>query len=183
MDESELVIVCHCEKHPQLYIIKDDTLGRQLDNTIISFVDPDVCEGNTWDKIASRSKQYVWAFNCPIGPAIVNPEFTRDMLWTQIFLEIIRESKRILKPGGQFISGIGNQIDIDTVHLDKFINVPELSGFEYKLVKANDFTFNLGKRKEGKPSDYKRNLIVFTKVAEGGKRKRLTRKRKTRRHR
>lgn len=183
MDENELVIVCHCEKHAQLYIIKDDAIEKELDNTKVSFVDPHECEEKTWDKIATNSKQYVWAFNCPIGPALVNPQFLRDFVWTDVFLEIIRESRRILKPGGQFISGIGNSINIASVDLEKFVNVPELSGWQYKIVKANEFTFNLGKKKQGVPSDYKRNLIVFTKTVEGGKRKRSTRKRKTRRHR
>jgi len=183
MDETELVIVCHCEKHSQLYTIKDNKIDIAIDNKKVSFVDPRVCEGNTWEKIEPNSKQYVWGFNCPIGPVLVNPEFKRDMLWTDIFLEIIRESNRVLKPGGQFISGIGNSIDVDAIDLDKFVNVPELSSWKIKIVKGSDYIFNLGKIQAGYPPDFKRNLMVFTKVSAGGKRKkRAPRRRKTRKN-
>jgi len=176
MDESELVVVCHCEKHPQLYTIKNNDLDKAIDNKKVSFVDPTVCRESTWLKIESKSKQYVWAYNCPIGPVLMNTDFNRDIIWTEIFLDILNNSKRVLKPGGHFISGIGNTVNIDDVSLEKFINVPELTDWKIKMVKASDFTFNLGKSL----TDFKRNLMVFTKAVEGGKRnkKRKTRRRK-----
>lgn len=183
MDESELVIVCHCEKHPQLYTVKDNKLDKPIDNKKVSFVDPSVCGENTWEKIASNSKQYVWGFNCPVGPALTNPEFDRSAFWTAHLLDILENSKRVLKPGGQFISGIGNTIDIDTIDLNKFVNVPEMSSWKIKVVKGSDYVFNLGKIQLGYPPDIKYNLMVFTKVSAGGKRKkRTTRRRKTRRN-
>jgi len=182
MDESELVIVCHCEKHSQLYRIKDNKIDTPIDYKKVSFVDPRVCEDNTWEKIAPNSKQYIWGFNCPIGPALTNPEFDRSAFWTDTLLNILENSKRVLKSGGEFVSGIGNTIDVDTIDLDKFINVPELSSWKIKVVKGSDYVFNLGKIQVGHPPDFKRNLMVFTKISAGGKRKkRATRRRKTRR--
>jgi len=183
MDEKELVVVCHCEKHAQLYTIKEGALDRPLDNERVSFVDPGVCTGRIWDKIQTASKQYVWAFNCPIGPAIRNRGFNRGQWWVQILLEILENSKRVLKPGGQFIAGISSKPDLDDSILEKFINVPELSDWNIKIVEASDFAFNLGKMYEGSLADLKRRLIVFTKVMGGGKRgrkRRTTRRRRKR---
>jgi hypothetical protein len=184
MDESELVIVCHCEKHPQLYRVRDNHLDTIIDNTRISFVDPDICTEKTWDKIETSSKKYVFAFNCPFG-GMLSAEVMDPAGWQmKILFEVLENSKRVLKAGGQFISGISNAIDIDTFNLDKFTGIPELSGWKITAVKGNDFTFNLGKSQPGNPPDIKRNLLVFTKLVEGGRRKRvrrITRKRKTRR--
>ena len=181
MDENDLVVVCHCEKHAQLYTVKGDELDRPIDNKSVSFVDPQICEGRTWEKIKTGSKRYVWAFNCPIGPAIRNRGFNRGQWWVQTLLEILESSKRVLKPGGQFITGISSKPGQDESILEKFINVPELSVWNIQIVEASDFAFNLGKMYEGSLADFKRRLIVFTKVIGGGKRQRRT-KRKTRRH-
>jgi SAM-dependent methyltransferase len=180
MHESELVVVCHCEKHAQLYTVKGDELDRPIDNKSVSFVDPGICETRTWDKILTASKQYVWAFNCPIGPAIRNRGFNRGQWWVQTLLEILENSKRVLKPGGQFITGISSKPGQDESILEKFINVHELSDWNIQIVEASDFAFNLGKMYEGSLADFKRRLIVFTKVTGGGKRgrKRHTRRRK-----
>jgi hypothetical protein len=178
MDESDLVVVCHCETHPQLYTIKNDRIDKKLDNSKVSFVDPDVCPEKTWGNIKENTKKYVWAFNCPIGPTITSESFSKE--YSGIFLEILEHSKKILIEGGQFITGIGNNF-VKRVSLDKFNGVPELSGWKYKIVEANQFTFNLGKYEPGKPTDFKRELVVFTKTTDGGKRKRSTRKGKYRR--
>jgi len=182
MDDSELVVVCHCEKHAQLYVTKNDMLVRPLDNKKVSFVDPFVCKEKTWDKIETSSKQYVWAYGCPIALVLMSDILLdKDDYWTGNFFDILKNSKRILKPGGQFITGIDNAIHPDKINLEKFVGVPELSDWTIKMINANDYIFNLGKEEDGLPLNVKNNLMIFTLVSVGGKRKN-TRKRKARNH-
>jgi len=172
--DEKLVVVCHCKIHPKLHTVKYKNEGniyplgflyRQLGPSV-TYVDP-LCEGNTWDKIEASSKKYVWAFNCPVYPAIEGG-LEKDM-YTDTLLSILDESYRVLEPGGYLIFGL--YYDPSEKALDTF---KILNKWTIKILPASEFLFNLGK--EG---DIKQRLLIFTKVQEGGKRKR----RRTRRQR
>ena len=101
--DPNLVVVCHCKIHSQIFTVKDGNLYRPLGPTV-TYVDTDErCKDNTWDKIANSSKKYVWAFNCPVYPAI---ERGGNDMYTDILLNILDESYRVLDLGGHVIVGL-----------------------------------------------------------------------------
>ena len=106
--DSELVIACHCEIHEKLYYVNRDNkldYNRPIGSTV-DYIDPNPnCIGATWDKIATESKTYVWAFNCPILLLFTHAaDKTIDKgYWYGVFLSLIKNAYRVLRVGGKFI--------------------------------------------------------------------------------
>ena len=174
--DSELVVVCHCKKHSQLYYADGDKLINPLgDEVQYVDIDPECPEAN-WDAIKTNSKLYVWGYNCPVAYALLNPSL--DILWTQHLLDILINSWRVLKNGGKVILGINKETEYDINYLQGFLDSWDPT---HKWVVSSersiDFTFSLGKALPIKKIHPR--LILFTKVSAGGnRRKRTTRKRK-----
>ena len=174
--DSELVVVCHCKKHVQLYYANGETLLNPLgDEVQYVDVDPECSEAN-WDAIKTNSKLYVLGYNCPVYYALLEPSI--DTFWTQNLLDILINSWRVLKNGGNVILGDTKDTNYDLTNLQVFLDSWDPT---HKWVVSSelsiDFTFSLGKALPIKKIHPR--LILFTKVSAGGKRKRKTRRRKS----
>ena len=168
--DSELVVVCHCKKHAQLYYAKGETLLNPISDEVMYVdVDPE-CPEATWDVIKTNSKSYVWGFSCPIYIGLLEP--STQVSYTLI--NILKNSWRVLKNGGKVIFGLPDKVDYDIAQLQRFFDLWVVSS---EL--ADNFLFNLGKINIFGTIIINKKLLIFTKVSVGGKRKRKTRRRKS----
>ena len=171
--DSEVVIACHCETMPQMHLVKHDgTIGRELTSDI-TYVDPS-CDGKTWERIESNSKDYVWGENCPVYTAFMRgtPQIQRPIGDEQL-LNILQESYRILKPGGSAIFGEMSDF-IKKDKIKEIADYPKIKPhWKVRIKKASKFPINLAhKSKVGGFYTTKEELIIFTKRAPaGGRRK------------
>jgi len=175
VSDEDIVIVCHCKKHSPVFHVYS-TNSRSVGEGI-SYVDPEVCPEDTWDKIADNSKTYVWGINCPVGPIITNtyPLFMETS--KQILNDILIHSWRVLKMGGKVV--------FPGPYDDKMIPaVQDIVGTKWIFSIENTSEFPLSLVKKGEGSGKLKvfpKIAVFTKVVhEGGKMKRRV-KRKTKR--
>jgi len=104
MDDRDLVVVCHCKKHKQLYHIINGDMTHPLGSEV-QYVDPE-CKESTWDKIESNSKLYVYAAFCPVYRVIEFNKNSEDEEWSyslDTLLHILSGSYRVLENGGKVI--------------------------------------------------------------------------------
>ncbi|NDB82128.1 MAG: hypothetical protein EB127_05205 [Alphaproteobacteria bacterium] len=171
MDESKLVIACHCEKHSQLhYVNPDNTIGKPV-GIDVTYVDP-ICPNKTWDQIAPNSKKYVWGENCPVyGEFRLGAKRLRRGQDPQL-LNILRESYRILENEGFVVFPLGalmyNLDAIESLKKDPEINSTytiSITNALFRLAQVSD----VDKSHWGIPDE---NVIIFKKKpVAGGKRK------------
>jgi len=185
IDESKLVIACHCPMPthaPMHYVISNGKQGPALGDTV-TYVDPKACPDYTWEKISDRSKQYVWLESCTFTSLLSYENFATEVTpvsWTiPILLAITTECKRILQPGGQMIIPVPNHYN--TSHVGEVFNYPEFQGFTLEIKESQTHELWLAKAEKGwKPRPV---LIIFTKHQEGGKRRTRRTRRTRRKHR
>jgi hypothetical protein len=184
VEDSEIVIACHCETMPQMHKInRDGSIGHAL-GPDITYVDIS-CEGKTWERIEAGSKKYVWGENCPVYIAFMRgtPQLNRPVGDEQL-LNILRESHRILKPGGSAVFGEMSDF-IKKDNIKEIADYPEIkSHWKVRIKKPTEFPINFAHKSEiGDFYTTKEELIIFTKRAQGGgKRKSRVKRRKIRHH-
>lgn len=147
MNEDELVIICHCSRHPTLYYRNGFTMtpvGKQ-----VQYVDP-VCPESRWDTIADNSKMYVYGMNCPIVLGILTRASDKQVYGTTILSEILENAWRVLKPGGKVL--FPGQYTIDKNFIDLFqatIDTDENGIFKHKwkftMTYIKDSSLDIGK--------------------------------------
>ena len=161
---------------PQMHLVKQDgTIGRELSEDI-TYVDPS-CRGKTWERIASNSKDYVWGEICPVYTSFMRGKKQLERpVGDEQLLNILKESHRILKPGGSAIFGeMSDFINKDSIK--ELADYPKIkSHWKVSIEKANKFTFNLAHKSDtGGFYTTKDELIIFTKrAAAGGRRLRVS---------
>ena len=190
MDESKLVIACHCEKYPQMYLVNpDNTIGKDL-STEVTYVDPHACPGKTWERIAPESKKYVWGENCSVYTELrLATKYLNSRSGDPQLLNILRESYRILEEGGIVIfpleTGMYTEESVEFIRGHKEIK----SKYTISIIDVKDAPFRLGHSyDENVTSIPKEKLIIFLKKSVSGglrykrksrkltRRKRLTRR-------
>jgi len=164
VDESKLVIACHCKVYPQMYYVNPDGTQGVAVGTGATYVDPS-CEGNTWDVIPSRSKSIVWGENCPVYGEITYGKFGDS---DSQLLNILRSSNRILGVGGTVIFPEYDEY-IRLASIEKLKAHPEIKGlWKILIVDANSHPINLSHRSISSGQWIPKNkLIVFVKRAVG----------------
>jgi hypothetical protein len=179
--DSDVVIACHCEeKYGKIHEVdRDGSIGREVSEDI-TYVDPS-CEGKTWERIESGSKAYVWGENCPVyGSFMFGTSRLNRPIGDEALLDILRESHRILKPGGSVVFG---DVDFNMEHVKALKKYPKIKPhWKIKVTKANKFPINFShKSKSEGVYSIKEELIIFTKRGQaGGKRKSTVKRRKMR---
>ena len=180
--DSDVVIACHCETMPKMHKINHDgSIGHEL-GPDITYVDTS-CEGKTWERIEAGSKKYVWGENCPVYTAFMRgtPQLNRPVGDEQL-LNILRESHRILKPGGCVVFGdLSDYIKKDKIK--EIADYPKIKpDWKVRIEKATEFPINFAHKSDvGGVYTTKEVLIIFTKRAQaGGRRRSKMKRRKTR---
>jgi hypothetical protein len=190
MDESKLVIACHCEKYPQMYLVNpDNTIGKDL-STEVTYVDPHACPGKTWERIAPESKKYVWGENCSVYMELrLSTKNRIARSYDSQLLNILRESYRILEKDGIVIfpleTGMYTEESVEIIRNDTEVK----SKFTVSIIDVKDAPFRLGHSYDEKVTSIpKEKLIIFLKKSVTGgirykrksrkltRRKRLTRR-------
>lgn len=164
--DSELVVVCHCNMHQQLYYVENGELNTPLGPTV-QYVDPK-CIGNTWGKIPDNSKTYVYGVHCPVAFQIRSGLEKHGEL-----VAIINEAGRVLKKGGKVIFG-GDFDSTITDRLQAELNTSEkiLHKWDFSIIDSKDFIFSLGHiQKLSKEPVVFPKMAIFTKPVVGGKRR------------
>ena len=199
--DSGLVICCHCHKHEQLYHVNPDGSRGAAVGPEALYVDPYRCSDLTWERIGAGTIDVIWGENCPVYSQlthglrlmkkgkILNIKNGRHNDGTSSALfSILRESHRILKPGGKVLFGDWGKITqeirkkVEQIAGDSIIS----ESWNVQLINANESPVHLAQisRSVINPKDY---LYVFTKKTAfvGGskvsmRQKRVGRVRKTR---
>ena len=198
IDESELVIVCHCPVpiHKQIYYVENGVLGTPLGPNV-KYVDPDSCPENTWDKIEPGSKTFIWGMHCPVYHLFKTKTSLIDGNFTWPFLDILKNSWNSLKHGGKLVFPIPNSIETlcknNIQIVQDFIDAePRAAGnWSISIVDVSEFPFYLSQNNRAGVTIIPDLLIVFTKreVIRAGKTKTKTKNKtktktkKTRRYR
>jgi len=183
INESELVIVCHCPVpiHKQIYYVENGVLGTPLGPNV-KYVDPDSCPENTWDKIEPVSKTFIWGMHCPVYHLFKTKTSLIDGNFTSPFLDILKNSWIHLKPGGKLVFPIPNSIEtlcknnIQIVQ-DFIDNDPRSNGnWKISIVDVSEFPFYLSQNNRAGVTIIPDLLIVFAKreVISAGKTKNKT---------
>jgi hypothetical protein len=188
LDESELVIVCHCPVpiHKQIYYVENGVLGTPL-GPDVKYVDPDSCPENTWDKIEPGSKTFIWGMHCPVYHIFNSDTSLRDGNFTLPFLDIVKNSWIHLKTGGKLIFPIPKSIEpacknnIQVVQ-DFIDNDPRTNGsWKISIIDVSEFPFYLSQINRADVINIPDLLIVFTKreIVSAGKTKIKTKTKRT----
>jgi hypothetical protein len=179
--DSDVVIACHCEeKYGKMHKVnRDGSVGHEL-GPDITYVDKS-CEGKSWERIEAGSKAYVWGENCPVYTAFMRgtPQLNRPVGDEQL-LNILRESHRILKPGGCVVFGEMSDF-INKDNIKEIADYPKIKpDWKVRIKKANKFPINFAHKSDvGGFYTTKEELIIFTKRGQaGGKRKSTVKRRK-----
>lgn len=150
---------------------RDGTIGRELSEDI-TYVDPS-CSGKTWERVDSNSKDYVWGENCPVYTAFMRGKKQLERpVGDEQLLNILKESHRILKPGGSAIFGEMSDF-INKDNIKELADYPKIkSHWKVDVQKANKFPMNLAHKSDtGGFYTTKEELIIFTKRAPAGGRR------------
>jgi SAM-dependent methyltransferase len=169
---------------PQMHKINHDgSVGHEL-GPDITYVDPS-CEGKTWERIEAGSKSYVWGENCPVYTSFMRgtPQLNRPIGDEQL-LNILRESHRILKPGGCVVFGEMSDF-INKDNIKEIADYPKIKpDWKVRIKKAKKFLINFAHKSDvGGFYTTKEELIIFTKRAQAGGKRKGTMKRRKIRHR
>jgi len=176
MDEKELLIICHCKppKHRPLYRINKDGSYQLLGNDV-EYVDPGACPDTSWDNITGNSKKYIWGINCPVALPL---QGFGEYIQAVHFLNILSESWEKLKPNGMLHFGGMKDDTYDVEKIQAILDANNLSKkwivFKWTVV---DFPFYISKETK---IDKNKQMIIFKKIASGGKRTRANKKRSER---
>jgi len=165
-----------------MHIKKPGNIIEPLSNKV-TYVDPQ-CADRTWAEIPSLSKKYVWGENCSVYSELRLGARVLKRSGDPQLLNILRESYRILKPGGFVMfpleSGLYSKESIETLK-----EAPEIKPqYTISIVEARDSPFILGhlSRPTGEWTFTKENVIIFTKKETVGgfkkKKRRATRKKR-----
>lgn len=176
MNISDILIICHCEKHPEVFL-KEEGPEKSI-SSVVDFVDPKACPERSWDKIKDESKSYIWGINCPVALQIqsANLESIGSLI------PILNGSWKILKANGKVIfPGPYTSEKLETLKIA--VNTNSNNKWDVSILPASEFEFSIyhNNKYSGKPVIHP-YLVIFTKVAEGGRRSRHSRKHKTRKH-
>jgi hypothetical protein len=180
MDETKLVIACHCESmNPIHFINPDNSIGNQVSKNV-TYVDPS-CDGKTWDRILPKSKQFIWGENCPVYSEFrLGSKSLRKGNDIQL-LNILKESYRILEDGGIVLFPLESMFYTDET-ISQISNDDEIkSMYNIAIINATESPFRLGHYIEVTESWQipNENIIIFMKkLTAGGRKKRLNRKRR-----
>ncbi len=169
--DKELVVVCHCYRHPPLFY--RPTTGEMIPlGPDVQYVDPAVCPDMTWDTIADESKQYVYGMHCPVAPGVIGMGQHMYHFGTKVMLEILEHAWRVLKRGGKVIFPGGYTVDKNRIEaFQAIIDADEHRRFKHRWTfsfeSIDNLPFNIGKS----PRSADNNVAaVFTKPVGGGRR-------------
>lgn len=171
IDESELVIVCHCPVplHKQLFYVENGVLGTPL-GPDVKYVDPDSCPENTWDKIEPGSKTFIWGMHCPVYHIFKSDTSLRDGNFTLPFLDIVKNSWIHLKTGGKLVFPIPKSIEPACKNniqvVQDFIDADQgkFGSWEISIIDVSEFPFCLSQINRANVINIPGFLIVFTKI-------------------
>ena len=152
--DSELLIACHCEKHSQIYYIKNGVLDTPV-GVEAHYVDPTACPEKTWEKIPTNSKTYIWGIHCPVAQDILHSYFG-------VSRNILNNSWRILKKGGHVI--FPGPYDMSLVEPMQTVidsDVTMKNKWKFSIVMTKDFPFVIASAKSAIYS----TMAIFTKTA------------------
>jgi len=157
----DIVVACHCEpelKESMLPMYKITADGKEL-LTDATYVDP-ACEGRSWERVESSSKQYIWGENCPVYIELTQGRsFFNDGIEEGLLFSILKESYRILRPGGSAIFPILPE-KVNEEIIQKLQEHPIIQG-RWKIAVEKTLTFPI--RLAPGNREQKKALIVFTK--------------------
>ena len=157
MEDKDLVVVCHCKKHNQLYHVENGVITTPL-GPDVQYVDPYECEDATWDKVNTNSKQFVFSAACPVFAILEWDESSKEEdlnenqnnsefpdRWSEnldnLFI-ILANARRVLKPGGQFIfPSVSSKEDVVPKIQDLIDTTPGVKKWQVSFVKDGEATF------------------------------------------
>jgi hypothetical protein len=177
VDDSELVIACHCRSHPDLYIEEKDKIRPLGPN--VSYVDTK-CPDDTWNKIENESKMYVWGHNCPVYNVFRSNDH-RD----KILVQILTESDRILKKGGLVIfrssfelsDEIYNFLKQKPIVKDKYdLTMIDTANFKFFISKIKKIGSQLVETPDSNKDNYNQMFIFTKKCSSGGSKEKNNKK-------
>jgi hypothetical protein len=127
--------------------------------TSATYVDP-ACEGRSWERVESSSKQYIWGENCPVYIELTfGRSFMGDAIEEGLLFNILKESYRILRPGGSAIFPILPE-KVNEEIIEQLQEHPIIQArWKISVERTSSFPIRLA------PGDreLKKALIVFTK--------------------
>ena len=188
MVDSELVIVCHCKKHPKLYYMRDDEFVRPVGEEV-PYIDTSC--GQTWDIISDNSKMYIWGIHCPIYASLTHLRVDKEWAFS-VFPNILENSARVLRPGGKIIfpqiKPVSELYDINGIQDLVNTNPAFIHKWDVSTMNASEFPFHIGYISKGGTLVNEKILLIFTKreANAGGrknKQRKNTKRRKTKRRR
>lgn len=177
MEDSEIVVVCHCIIHNPMHRVREGVLAEKLGPEVHYVDENPECPNSNWERIPDNSKMVVWGQNCPVGLIFTNMIQPPNRELTQI----LEGSHRVLKKGGKVIfPGKMQKSDEDFLKA----KLRRYAGWDFSIVEnPNDLPIILGAL--GKNTGTYRGLptsAVFTKIETGGKRRRTIKRRRRKTH-
>ena len=178
MEDSNIVVACHCKAHQQLYHVKHNGKRGPALGTGAIYIDPYRCPESPWSSVKDASVDFVWGENCSVYTQLTNGlQITKKGKTTylknskneeegasQVLFRILNESYRVLKTGGKAIFGdFGSLTETLTTNLSLIKAHPEISPrYSVEIVQALGYDLHLAQNYPRKfmPKSY---LYVFTK--------------------
>jgi hypothetical protein len=98
MNDSDIVVACHCKDGSKYYHIENGVATRPL-GPDVHYVDPYECPDESWDKIESNSKLYVISASCPVFAVLEWDESSvKEIDWNENAYQLATSEGREYRP-------------------------------------------------------------------------------------